>query len=203
MKITFSDFSEYQLGIFWGIASYSDRFVFRCKDRYFLEVINKTVNNKIYEQQHKGEKQYVLKSGLIDINTFENNNWINRNSATRDMPRLSNYKDFLRGYIELHSKLDYSTRYKCNGSVKYKALRLRIYANWNLIDSINAIINREIPNVKLKTPQSACNDTTKILYYHSLDEIQSIFNYIYSKYEHFPIFWEDANEKFKRPTIGG
>ena len=48
-RISFDNFSEYQLGIFWGIASFSDdRTTFRCKNKYFLDIINKTLNNTVY-----------------------------------------------------------------------------------------------------------------------------------------------------------
>ena len=198
-RISSDNFSEYQLGIFWGIASFSDdRTTFRCKNKYFLDIINKTLNNTVYLQYAKDKDQYVLKSQLIDIESFIINNWTDRNAYIRDVPSLKCYKDFLRAYIELHSSLDYSTRYSNNRKNKYKALRLRIYGNFQLIDSINHIINKEIPSISLKTTQKAANKTTRVLYYSSPSEIIDLFSYIEGE-EKYEEYWEEVKIKMKTP----
>ena len=201
-KIKFSDFSEYQLGIFWGIASYTDnRITFRSKHKYYLDVLNNVINRNIYIQYPKEKEQYVLKTSCIDIETFKMNNWTDRNSNIRYIPKLKSYNNFLRGYIELHSTLDYSTRYTNNKKNKYKALRLRIYGNYKLIDNINDIISSQVDLVSLKKPQQIHNETTRVLYYSSPNEINKIYEYIYGE-ERNVDYWNNVQSLLKIPTKG-
>lgn len=196
-KFGFYDFSEYQLGIFWGISSFSDgRIVFRTKDIYFLNEINDKFNSTIYSQQHKGSTQYVLKSCNIDIDSFKDNNWTERNATLRKLPILDNYKNFIRAYIELHSSLDYSIRHSKKG--KYKALRLRIYGNVYLLDEINHILSNNL-NIGLKSLQDCNNKTTKVIYYQSFSEISKIYNYIYGN-PYNENYWNEIKEKLNNKT---
>lgn len=134
-------------------------------------------DSNMYEQiTSKGNIQYVIKSCMFDIKSFIENGWTERKAKVRDIPPLEHYNDFLRTYIELHSSLDYSIRYSRNKKNKWKSLRFRIYGNWQLIDSVNSILNANI-GVKLKTPQKASNEVTEILNYTSLKEIENIFNW--------------------------
>lgn len=203
--ININGISHYDLGIIWAVGSYNEngRFSFRHKEKHFINRLNGYFTNTIYQQKrskNKIDEQYVLKTKNLNVYDLYNIGWSERNSDIRDipnLPNLSDYKDFLRAYIELHSTLDYSTRHKNNGD-KYKALRLRIYGNTNLMDSVNKLLSREV-RVGIKTIQTLSNHKTSIIYYTSFLEIQNIFNYLYGE-PNFNNFWEDINCKLKVPT---
>lgn len=202
-KITFYDLSDYQLGIFWGIGSYvkeEDAVTFKDRRKHFVKIMESITDSNMYEQiTSKGKIQYVLKSCMFDINSFILNGWTERKAKVRDIPPLEEYNDFLRAYIELHSSLDYSIRYSRNKKNKWKSLRFRIYGNWQLIDSVNNILNTNI-GVTLKTPQKASNEVTKILNYTSLKEIKNIFNWLTDNREYHNEYWDDVDIKLKNPT---
>ena len=104
----FEDLTDYDKGIFWGLGSFVDsdgRFIFRHRQRYFIDRMKYYVHNEIYTQKNKGKVQYVLKTSDVDINSFIEHGWTERNAEQRNVPILDYYKDFLRGYIELHSAL--------------------------------------------------------------------------------------------------
>ena len=200
-RINYYDFSYYQLGIFWSIASISGQTTtIRHNDNYYLEEISKVLDNKIYCQIVKNKSQYVLKSTIVDIDSFKANNWTERNSKERELPKLESYEDFLRAYIEIHSCLDYSTRYrKKPKKEKYKGLRLRIYGNWKLINNINSIFNKEL-GLKPKSPQKTQNDTTKYISFASQGEINQIFEFI-NGFPRNDKLWKEFEYKLENPMI--
>ena len=112
------------------------------------------------------------------------------------MPVLSDYKDFLRAYIETHSSLDYSTRYK---NKKSKALRLRIYGNKIFLESINNILH-DYAYTNLKTIQILSNNKTAILQYTSYAEIKSIYNYLQGEPHNKPL-WDNIFEMLNNSII--
>lgn len=203
-RITFYDLSNYQLGIFWGIGSYikkEDVVTFKDRRRHFVESMESITQNTMYEQlTSKGNIQYVLKSYAFDIDSFKENCWSERQAEIRDVPVLDDYKDFLRSYIELHSSLDYSLRYSRNKKTKWKSLRLTIYGNWKLIDSINNILSSNV-GVTLKTPQKASNKITKKLHFTSLKEIESIFNWLTDTKDCYSEYWIDVDFKLRNPRL--
>lgn len=190
--------NEYALGIIFSIGSVSEgRLIFRHKSKYFLEQIQALCKNKIYKQDGRTSIQYALKTTYFNIERLRGIGWTDRNSDIRHLPQLNNYKDFLRAYIELHSVLDYCTKYK-NKNEKYKALRLRIYGNKELIREVDDILNVRA-GVGLKSPQILHNNKTAYIAYTSLGEIKSIFTYIKGK-PCFKEFWKDVESKFNSPT---
>ena len=203
IKISIQQLLPYDIGILWALGSITDinqnRMSFRCKDKYFLERLSLYFNNKIYTQQIKNKTQYVLKTSNVDLQSLYTIGWTERNSNIRDIPILNNndYKNFLRSYIEIHSTLDYSTRYRRDGS-KYKSLRLRIYGNCILIDSINKLLNKNA-NTNIKSIQMLKNNKTSILYYSSILEIQNIYTYIFDA-SYYDKYWNNINYKLQNPT---
>lgn len=194
--------TPYQLGIIWSIGSYiasEQKFVFRHKNKYFLNQIQPLTNHQIYSQTVKDETQYVLKTPALNIQYLKKQNWATRNSDIRNIPILSIYKDFLRAYLEIHSGLDYCTSYSNKKAYKYKyyRLRLRIYGNKSLINALNIIINQEI-KIPIKTPQSTHNNKTTILYYTALDDLHKIFNYTYDTPCHKE-YWNQVNYCLANP----
>jgi len=177
--------TPYQLGIIYSIGSIVDyRWVFRHCDRYFLEQIN--FCNSIYKQivkrnnrnkdnnnNNNNNIQYVLKmpEEVIDLSEY---NWTNRNSNQRDIPILNSeneYKDFMRAYIEIHGRLDWRSVIS-HGKI-YKGLRLRIYGNRIMMESVSKLLNEYI-GVGIKKVSMAVNEKTGILYYQGKKEIRMI-----------------------------
>lgn len=201
MTIPLKNVSNYILGIMFGIGSIAEgRIIFRHKDRYFLEQIQIACGNTMYKQEKKGKPQYVLKTREFDIDELKQYGWEERNAEQRNIPTMDDYSDFLRAYIELHGSFDYSTRYmRKDKKEKYKGLRLRIYGNYIIINSINNILHRYV-KVNSKTPQLNMNGKTATLYYTSFKEIDTIVNYI-SGTPCFEELWEDVDAKLRKPVI--
>ncbi|MBK5244269.1 MAG: hypothetical protein JJE18_04460 [Eubacteriaceae bacterium] len=198
-----NEIDRYDLGIIWAIGSHVEesRFVFRHKDIFFLERLKPYFKNNIYEQKRiKGKDgiQFVLKTSAVDVESLRKLGWTERNSDARNLPVLPEYKDFLRAFIEIHSTLDYSTRYKRSGST-YKALRLRIYGNSQIIDGINNLLAVNV-GIGVKTPQLLRNGKTSILYYQATSEINAVYDYLKGD-PCFEKYWDDVAEKFKTPRI--
>lgn len=193
--------NDYILGIIFSIGYISrGRLIFKNKNKYFLEQIQKVCGNNIYEQKDKNNIQYVLSTKYFNIEKLKSIGWNNRSSDVRKLPELNQYSDFLRAYIELHSRFDYSTRYRNKRKkIKYKALRLRIYGNKVLIKDINKILNMDA-NTTLKSPQNEKNNKTSCISYTSINEIKSIFQYI-EKRPYFNSFWEEIESKLRMPII--
>jgi len=202
------DFSNYSIGIIWALGSNveNNKFSIRHREKYFLEQLSPYFKNSIYKQKRtnkQNDEQYVLKVSGVDSHKLYEMGWSPRNSQIRDVPLLSDYKDFIRAYVEIHSSLDYSTRYKRDGT-KYKSIRLRIYGNVVLVNSINMILSQNA-KVGIKTVQVRSNNKTSILHYSSLFEIQNVFDYIFGE-PRFNAFWTDVENKLMSPTkefIGG
>lgn len=197
----FDDLTDYDKGIFWAIGSYADnRFVFRHQNLYFIERMQIYTDNEFYEQIHKDKSQFVLKTSNFDYQSFIDSGWTNRNAESRNVPILDNYKDFLRAYIELHSSLKYSTRYRRGGKEKYKALKLIVYGNITLIESLNNILNHEIGVSKKKPQIVSDNGKTATLDYTNFEEINKIYDYIFDNpYE--VEYWTMVNKKLNNPII--
>lgn len=176
--------SNYQLGILFSIGSYissENKLVIRHKDVHYINSLQPIFNTKLYSQLVNNEIQYVIKSqSNIELyNYLLSHNYSPYNSEIKTIPILSDYKDFLRAYIEVYSSLDYLTRYSNKKSKeKYKELRLRIYGNKMFLESINNILY-EYCFTTIKSIQILSNDKTAILYYSSLTEIKAIYDYIY------------------------
>ena len=191
---------NYTLGIIWSIGSFQDnRFVFRYSDRYFLEQIQKYCNNSIYEQVGTSDKtQYVLKTASITPDDLPG--WTERNSERRDIPMLDDYKDFMRAYFEIHSCLDYCTTYNnfSKNKEKYYRLRLRVYGNYILIQSVNNILAEQC-RVKPKSIQYVHNNKTAYVQYTALDEITAIFNWLTGE-PYNSKYWQDVDYKLRNPV---
>lgn len=188
--------NNYDIGIFWCIGSFAEnRLSFRHKNKFYIERMQEYFPSKIYQQIHHntGENQYVLKTQ--DFKEYEYLK-VAYNSNSKPLPKLKEYSDFLRAYIEIHSTLDYLKRINRNGHIWYK-LRLRIFGNMDAIDDINNILHENL-KVGIKTPQKTANNTTKILYYQSYDEIKAIFEYINGDVRE-KMFWNDAEAKLNAP----
>lgn len=196
--------SPYQLGILWSIGYYDKdkkRFVLRHKERYFLEQLQDMTSGNIYYQVNAGKEQYVLMIHGFDIEQLRSMNWTERNADIRYLPVLDDYRDFLRAYLEIHSTLDYSTRYSKSKSKssKWKALRLRIYGNINLLEEINRVFHIEI-KTPIRSLEIKPNRKTGILPYTSLPQIERIYRFIEEEPCH-EAYWIDAYKKMRNPKI--
>lgn len=200
-KINITELTNYHLGILWSIGTYNQEensFTIRHKNRYFLEQLKSYFDSSIYPQKSRTGTQYALKTCLINIEQLQNIGWTERNAEQRDLPILEDYKDFLRAYIELHSCLDYCTGYKRhNKHEKYYRLRLRIYGNRILIQSINNILHQYI-GIGSKKEQPTTNNKTFYIAYTSFEEIQSIYNWVTGSHYCNEI-WIDIDKKLKEP----
>ena len=203
--IQINKISQYDIGIIWSLVSLTEdnRICFRHNQKYFIESLTKYFKNNIYLQQRSKTKpdiQYVLKTNQLDIPSLMEYGWTERNSNIRNIPIMSDYKDFLRAYIEIHGVLNYAIRYR-KDKTKYKKLRLRIYGNINLIKSINQILSINT-SVTIKSLEILKNSKTSILNYQLLDEIKSIFLYLQGQ-PYCKEYWDDINEKLNNPIIDG
>lgn len=198
--INYNDLTPYDLGIVWGLGSYTDgRMVFRHREKYYIDRICLYLHNTDYAQTTDNGIQYVVKSWDFNIRDFYMHGWTPRNADCRDVPMLNDYLDFLRAYIELHSSLKYTLRYrqrKPKGN-PYKALALIIYGNYTMLTSINRIMH-DIAGVNIKSVQLLQNGKTASLNYASLQEIDTILNALYGEPNN-NTFWDTAFYKLQNP----
>jgi hypothetical protein len=134
----------------------------------------------------------------VDINELKTLGWTERNSSQRDIPDLDNYKDFLRAYFELHARLGYCTQYKRRTKEKYYALRLRIYGNHLLIQSICTLLHQLI-GVGMKSAQDVGNEKTSYIAYTAAAEVFDILDWITGTPRHKE-YWQDIDKKLSEPT---
>lgn len=198
-RIDITEIDPYLLGIIWGMGRLNEEgsMFFRHRHRYFLEQIQSICDNEITTSKSRTGIQYRLKSVLFDELQLQEIGWSERNSDSRRLPILDDYKDFLRAYLELHSSLDYSLRYGRNKKNKWRSLRLRIYGNTNLLEGINDVMHTFV-KIPKKSIEIVHNNKTGILNYPSLEQIESIFMFI-EGVPYFEDFWHDCLEKLKNP----
>lgn len=188
-------FTTYQLGILWGCSTYAEgKIVLRNRNRYFLEQIQKTVLNKIYEQETKGKIQYVLKFAS-DIEVLNKIGYTSRNADIRIFPEWADM-DFLQAYLEMHSTFSWQTSYNRNTKQKYYRLRYRIYGNEYLIYGINTMMKEFA--CELKSPQKV-SGKTYYLSYADRNELLSIVDYYLQKERRCPGFWETPYRMMDEP----
>jgi hypothetical protein len=205
IKEKITDITDYQLGIIWSIGSWIESegemgvLNFKHQNKYFLEQLQNICNYNIYSQITPKEKlQHVLKTQMIDIKYLKSISWTERNSNKRDLPELENYCNFIRAYMEIHSGLDYCTCYD-RQKRKYHKLRLRIYGNNILIQSITNIL-QEHAGIPAKKIQIIHNNKTAYIAYTSYEQIQKIFDYITGD-PRCAEYWDDIELKMKKPII--
>jgi DNA-binding CsgD family transcriptional regulator len=188
-RINLATISPYLLGIIWGLGRYSEEgaMFFRHSNRYFLEQLQNLCDNEITEGYSRTGTQYKLKSVLFDIDQLKQIGWTERNADERDIPKLIDYKDFLRSYIEIHGYLSENRN--------NKGLRLRIYGNIELIQSINEILSNNA-KVRIKRLTISKNEKTAALSYQLINEIQSIFSYISGEPKYIE-YWQAIEEKLE------
>lgn len=87
--------------------------------------------------------------------------------------------DFIRAYLEIHSRVDTITIRKPNRNV-YKPPRLRIYANMIFLAELTAILAAEV-GTGIKKPQQSTklSEVSGTLYYQSTRELRALFDYLY------------------------
>lgn len=171
MRIGNYNFTEYQIGIIWSISSYAEgRIILRHKNRYFLEIVNKSVGNTIYSQHSRTNIQYVLKIRL-PLSDLEDVGYTNRNSDIRIAPEFAGL-DFFKAYLEVHSKAD-SHLVRIKGS-PYVRKRLRVYGNYHILEDLNYFLvshglnEKKIQSVNGKTMYLSYAKREELLEIHGL-----------------------------------
>lgn len=176
---------NYVLGIFWAIGRYSvdngiKYFFIRHKERYYLDVVRQELGLKssVFFAEHKGKPQYKLKVTGFDFARIEKLGWQPRFSEQRDYPKIYEHRDFLRAYIEIHSRIDILTI--TSRGRKQRQPRLRIYGSKYFLSELTEVLSAEVGALPKKV-QKATNksEVSGILYYTSRAEIECIVSYLY------------------------
>lgn len=138
-------------------------------DAWYPKCIENISKHKAYQSHYNvardGKPQWVIKARDIQV-----------------LPQLSEIAspaDFIRAYIEIHSVLDLSSR-KSRSGERYKAPRLRIYGNEEILE----YIQKNVPAGK-KAVQTITNRVgakykgeTRAVYYQLKSEIIDILKWI-------------------------
>ena len=138
----------YVLGILWSIGSpIEDRypyFMLRHNDRYFLDVIREALNvsTSVFEGESRTGTQYKLKIFNFDLNLLAQYGWQPRVSEQRNYPNISEHRDFIRDYFELHSGLD-KVIFR-NRNKQRTGTRLRIYGNRYFLEELNKVLSSQV-----------------------------------------------------------
>ena len=197
-KLDLQELPKYIWGIIWGLGVYyPDGWVFRCKDRHFLDELSKYTDSKVYKQKDVNKVQYVLKTSIVHVDQLKEWGWTERWSDIRGIPSLSCYKDFLRSYIELYGYFEY-IKVKTKAMV-YKKPKIRIYGNKTLIKSITDVLHEHY-SIPKKKPYVVHNGKTAYISYSKFEEIESIFEYIKGEPCHKE-FWQNVEEYLSKPKI--
>jgi hypothetical protein len=202
-KISIKDITPYQLGIIWGLGSYIEtEMVFRSEHSYFLEHIQTLTDSEVSIQRSRHKVQYKLKSVMFDTEELKQIGWTERNAEIRDIPvldNLNNYKDFLRAYIEIHSRLTYRIIKNKKGIKTHKKIRLKIYGNKILIQSINNFLF-EFADVPKRNPYISKNNKTATITYIILEQIENVLRFVEGE-PYYQKFWDDVQDKLDNPKI--
>ena len=171
---------DYALGVIWGcgtIATDDGRLIVRHRDRHYTDYVAGLTGNRVYQQDGRTGTQHVVKVSAISMQELISMGWSPRTADSRGLPGLTDYQAWARAWIELHSVLDYSTRYRRDGT-RCKRLRLRIYGNHALMSGIGSVLAAGA-GVGVKTVQMLHNEMTGALYYQSHSEIVAVLDWIY------------------------
>lgn len=182
---------QYVLGIIWGVSSLCDeRFVFRHKDKYFIELLQNIFGGNIYCQKARTDMQYVLKlrtsQSITLLAKLKELGYTHRNSDSRRLPTGAN-KEFIKAYLELHSCIDFH---------KNNKTRLRVYGNVILIEEFNNLIS-SILDICSKKPQ-IITVKTHYLSYASQSELQSIYDEFANDEIKNCTYWENFRSKLEK-----
>lgn len=177
---------RYLLGILWAIGRFTEDagtryFFLRYRDQYFLDIVHRELNVTagIHVIQNKGKPEYRLKISGFDIRGLKGLGWQPRWEGRRTYPKITDHRDFIRAYLEIHGSIDTLTITKPDGR-KQKQPRLRIYGNKAFLGELTEVLATET-GAGVKKVQKATNtsEVSGILYYTSRDELQGILNYLY------------------------
>lgn len=199
-RIDLEKLTPYHLGIIWALGTYIESdttFVMRHKQLYFLDQISPYIESEPFFDASKN--RFTLKTNMIDIDQLQDMGYSNRNAEKRSLPFLSEYRDFLRAYIELHGYIDYCTCYSRNRKKKYNRVRLRTYGNIKLMSQINDILVDDAWISKHKLQVSG-NNKTACLAINKLEEFKDIIAYIEGE-PYCPEWWDTADYFLAHPRI--
>jgi len=182
-----TDINSYVLGILWSLGRYSEdvgnkHFFLRHNREYFLQIVKNEFDLKsnIHTVLHKNKTQYRLKVSGFDIVALELVGWQARNAEQRSYPNIQDgHRDFIRAYLEIHSAIDTITIQRKTGP--RTGPRLRIYGNKYFLEQMTEVLATEVgAGVKRVQQATRLSEVSGILYYQSTNELQRIFEYVYS-----------------------
>lgn len=191
----------YLLGLIWGIGSYSEsRITFRHKDKCFIDYVAKQYGITPYQQFSRTNVQWTAKTHKVNIDELIALGWTPRNANERHLPKIDGLNDFLRAYMEIHSRLDCCPAYKRKRPKggKYYKLRLRIYGNNILLSEIAEYFSHNIHS-QVSAIEKTCVEKSGILNYTKYNDIQEILNLI-SGTPHHKKFWLMADQMMRLPV---
>ncbi|MDO5572959.1 MAG: hypothetical protein Q4G60_03155 [bacterium] len=168
-------FNDYQLGIIFATSSCTENaIVVRHQNKFFLDQVAQSTCNTVYGQIINGKPQYVLKMYSVDIKSLCDIGYGKRNDADRTIPESAGI-DFLKAYLEIHSRADWQTAYSGDRGKKYKKVRIRVYGTEKMLGGINSMLN-QICGTTIKSLQKTGSDKSFYLSYGNQKEIQDIVN---------------------------
>lgn len=193
----------YVLGILWAIGTFTEEegtryILLRHKERYFLDEVKKEldVTAAIHTVTEKGKTQYRLKvHGYDTPREMERLGWQPRWSEQRGYPNITEHRDFIRAYIEIHSRMDVLTIRKRDRPPQ-KQPRLRIYGNRSFLEGLTQVLASEA-GIGVKKVQKATEKSvvSGILYYTSAEELRRLMGYLYESGVKY--FYREAYEQFR------
>lgn len=104
--------------------------------------------------------------------------WSPRTSNQRCYPKIYEHKDFIRAYLEIHSKVGIITIWDRRRNRTKKQLRLRIYGNMRFLSELTDILASEIGTGVKKVQQSTkASEVSGTLYCQSQRESITIISW--------------------------
>lgn len=187
--------TPYQLGIIFSLYSFKskeNKVIFSHRDKYFLEQIQPLFIGNI-------EKYIVKPSGNIRYRLitrpfaflkqyFESSELLEKNLTT--LPKLKDYHDFLRAYIEINGVLYFKYYYRKDINTCEFKHRLRFIQQKDVIEQIKEKLMIDIGiNINATTKMHKNSNRVAILI-TKMDSLKKIYNKYKDDKENFKNFWD-------------
>lgn len=191
--------TPYQLGIVFSLyrfQSRENRVIFTHSDRYFLEQIKNLFIGNIEKYTVKSSMsvryRLITRPCKILAKYFEKDELLEKNLTT--LPKLKDYHDFLRAYIEVNGILYFKYYYKERNNYYEFKHRIRLTANENILKQIREKLMIDI-GININPARKIHKTSTGMaLMISKIDTLKKIYNAYKDDEEKYKNFWNTFSE---------
>ena len=190
--------TPYQLGIVFSLYRFQNkknRVIFTHSNRYFLEQIKNLFIGNIEKYTVKPSMSVRYRLIICPCKAltkyFKENELLEKNLTT--LPKLKDYHDFLRAYIEVNGILYFKYYHKEHNNYEFKH-RLKLTANENILKQIRENLMIDI-GININ-PASKIHKTSTgmALIISKINTLKKIYNAYKDDEEKYKNFWNTFSE---------